>query len=106
MRDHRQIEDRSIQLHRAVAEKVRRDPSVLEAARRKVEVWREDGSVHPRYADAWRQVLALSADEVANRLVDPGETMVALRQSSPFAGALSPRERWQILRDLRESSGP
>ncbi len=60
-----------------------------------------DGSVHPRYAEAWRRVLSLTPEEISERLADPGETMCALRQSSPFAGALAPRERWQILRRAR-----
>jgi len=73
---------------------------VLAKARRRVERWLVDGSAHPRYAEAWRRVLAQEPEQVAESLVDPGETMRALRQSSPFAGALDPRERWRILRRL------
>lgn len=103
MTDHRRNEQRSLWLHRAVADKLRRDPAVLARARERVEGWRLDGSVHPRYVEAWRRVLSLGPEEVAERLVDPGETMCALRQSSPFAGALDPRERWEILRQAREA---
>ena len=103
MNGHRRIEERSLQLHRAVAEKLRRDSGVLDKARERVERWRRDGSVHPRYAEAWQRVLSLSPEEVSQRLADPGETMCALRQCSPFAGALEPRERWRILRQAREA---
>lgn len=102
MNGHRRIEERSILLHRAVADKLRRDPTVLARARERVDGWCLDGSTHPHYAEAWRHVLALEPKEICARLVDPGETMRALRQCSPFAGALDPRERWAILRRARE----
>ncbi len=52
MNGHRVIEERSLWLHRAVADKARRDPEVLARARERVEGWLFDGSVHPRYAEA------------------------------------------------------
>ncbi len=106
MSGHQLIEERSLWLHRAVSEKARHDPRVLSRARERVEGWLRDGSVHPRYAEAWLRLLSSDRDKVLRRLVDPGETMRALRQCSPFAGALAPRERWQILRRAREALGP
>ena len=103
MNGHRRIEERSLWLHRAVADKLRRDSAVLARARERVERWRRDGSVHPHYAEAWQRVLSLSPEEISERLADPGEAMCALRQCSPFAGVLDPRERWQILRQAREA---
>lgn len=99
MSGHQRIEERSLRLHRAVAEKLNHDSAILERARERVERWRLDGSVHPRYAEAWHRVLALEREEISRHLVDPEEKMCALRQCSPFAGALDPRERWRILRD-------
>ena len=106
MNGHQVIEERSLWLHRAVADKARRDPEVLSSARERVAGWLADGSVHPRYAEAWRRLLSSRPEEVLDRLVDPGEEMCALRQCSPFAGALAPRERWQILRRSREAREP
>ncbi len=105
MNGHQLIEERSLWLHRAVADKARHDPEVLARARERVEDWLRDGSVHPRYAEAWRRLLSSQPDEILTRLVDPGETMRALRQCSPFAGALDPRERWRILRQARQEHG-
>ncbi len=105
MNGHRRIEERSLSLHRAVAEKLRNDAAVLAQARARVERWRRDKSVHPHYAEAWFQVLLSEPEEVAQRLMDPGETMCALRQCSPFAGALTPQERWQILQQTPEARG-
>jgi hypothetical protein len=105
MDGHQINEERSLWLHGAVADKLLSDPVVLVAARRRVEGWIADGSVHPRYAEAWRRLLSTSPEEISQRLVDPGDTMCALRQCSPFAGALDPRERWRILRQFREAQG-
>lgn len=106
MSGHRLIEERSLWLHRAVADKARHDPGVLSRARERVEGWLLDGSVHPRYAEAWRRLLSSEPEQVFDRLVDPGESMSALRQCSPFAGVLGPRERWRILRQAREADSP
>ncbi len=103
MNGHQRIEEQSIWLHRAVADKLRQDAVVLTKARERVAGWLADTSVHPRYAEAWQAVLALSPEEIVERLNDPGETMRALRQCSPFAGVLSPQERWEILRRFREA---
>lgn len=105
MNGHQLIEERSLWLHRAVADKARLDTGVLVRARERVEGWLLDGSVHRRYAEAWRRLLSSELEEILDRLVDPGETMCALRQCSPFAGVLAPRERWQILRRAREVQG-
>jgi hypothetical protein len=43
-------------------------------------------------------VLARRVEAIAAFLADRGETARELRQSSPFAGALSARERWAIWR--------
>jgi hypothetical protein len=46
-------------------------------------------------------VLARPLVELQAALREPGERMTALRQVSPFAGALPPRERWRIWRETR-----
>ncbi len=103
MDGHQIIEERSLWLHRAVANKLLNEPEVVTNARRRVEGWIVDGSVHPRYADSWRRLLSGSPEEISESLGDHGEKMCALRQCFPFAGALDPRERWQILRQAREA---
>lgn len=93
--------ERSLALHRAVAERVRTDPAVLERARARVATWLRDGTVHREWAEAWRQILEADAEGCARALVERSERMDDLRQVSPFAGALDPRERWGILRRSR-----
>lgn len=90
--------ERSLALHREVAERLRRDPELLEAARERVERWLTDGSVHGSWAEAWRSILDAGLDRVIEVLTDVSPASHDLRQVSPFAGALDPRTRWTILR--------
>jgi hypothetical protein len=98
---HALAEQTSIALHRAVAERLRADPAILERARARVRSWLADGSVGRPIAECWAEILAGSPEEVGDFLVDPGQRARDLRQSSPFAGALRPRERWAIFRQAR-----
>lgn len=58
------------------------------------------------YAEAWEAILRRPLEELIEFLVDPGERARQLRQASPFTGVLAPRERWAILRRLRERPIP
>jgi hypothetical protein len=93
---HALAEERSIALHRAVADRLRRDLRIVVRARERVHAWRASGAVHERYIGGWEEVLSLPVDELCNRLVDRSESMRALRQVSVFAGVLDARERWRI----------
>ncbi len=92
--------ERSIALHRAVAARLRTDAAILVRARARVRGWIEDGSVAPGYAHAWAQLLHSPTPEIERALTERSERMNDLRQVSPFAGALSPQERWAILKAI------
>jgi hypothetical protein len=98
---HAVAEETSLALHTAVAERIRADPSLVERAKRRVEDWLRDGTVAGAYAEAWREILARPASDVALFLEDTGERARQLRQTSPFAGALDPRTRWAVWRKAR-----
>jgi hypothetical protein len=87
-------------MHRAIAERLRADPGLIELARRRTAAWRASGEVHSEYVEAWERLLGLPLEDVCARIVDPGEQARALRQVSPFAGVLSARERWSILQGV------
>lgn len=95
---HRVAEARSLALHRAVAGQLTERPELLDHARERVRDWLATGRVAQAWAEAWRDILAGDVDRIIAVLVDPSERACDLRQVSPFAGALDPRERWQILR--------
>jgi hypothetical protein len=99
---HAVAEDVSLELHRAVAERLLGDPSLVERVRERVDGWLRDGSVARPFAEAWRDILAESPEVVARFLTDRGERARQLRQTSPFAGVLDPRTRWSIWRRARQ----
>ncbi len=101
---HRLAELRSIAMHTAIADKLVDDPSILERARARIDQWAELGAIHPAYAERWRHILSLPLCELRDRLVSDDEPMRALRQSTPFVGALGARERWAVRRSVREST--
>lgn len=66
---------------------------VARAATR-LERWTRDERIHPEWARLWREALALPLPELAESMTRPDAA--DLRQTSPFAGELPPRERWAI----------
>jgi len=100
---HAVAEARSLDLHKAVADRLLADPSLLERARARVRGWLADGSVARPYAEAWQAILAQPVEDVALFLAGTDERARQLRQVSPFAGVLDPRTRWEIWR--RAGSG-
>ena len=98
---HRLAEERSLALHRAVADRLIEDPSVLHSARDRVQRWLETGQVHAFWAQEWQSLLSRPVEEIRAALLDSGEHARALRQVTPFAGAIDPRTRWRIWRRVR-----
>ena len=91
-------------MHAEVAARLRSDPAILRMAQRRVRGWRQDGSVHAEYVAAWQALLGRGARHVAEALETDSERMRDLRQVSPFAGVLAPRERWTIWRAASASA--
>ncbi len=99
---HKLASERSLAFHRAIAKRLIHDPAVLEKARERVRTWLAHTPARP-FAREWEKILAGDAESIAGFIVDPSELPEELRQSSPFAGILDPRERWRIWRDTRET---
>jgi hypothetical protein len=93
---HQRIDRRSLAMHQAIADKLRADPSLLAVARENLARWsKANGSSQP-YWDAWQEILNRPLAEVLALMVEDSEKMTAMRQANPFAGILTPRERWAI----------
>lgn len=92
--DHRRLDQRSLAMHQAVVEKIRRDPAIIEQALRNLARW--ETSAPGPWIKEWRSLLQGSRDELLGFMVEQSERADRLRQSSPFAGALSPLERRRI----------
>ena len=98
MNKHEEVDRRSLVLARAVAEVIDRDQrrEGLTKARQTCARWQRQ-SPSPAIAE-WLVILQLEWEEIRPILLDPGEEGQRLRQSNPFCGVLSPRERWEIYR--------
>lgn len=81
--------------HRAVA--ARLDERLIREARERLDRWRRTNGIHPVYAKEWEEVLSRPPDEVARVIARDASDARALRQSSPFAGALHEDERRRII---------
>lgn len=99
---HRLAEERSIAYHRAIAERLRSEPEILENARQRVRAWLAPADAAPFYAQKWAEILIGDTLSVAAFLTERSEMAIELRQSSPFAGVLAPQERWRIWRETRQ----
>lgn len=98
MRTHQEIDRRSLELARAVVAVIDADPDRqgLEKARRTCDRWMQS-QPSPAVAE-WRELLTRDWAVVRGVLLDETEEGQRRRQSNPFVGVLSSRERWKIVR--------
>jgi hypothetical protein len=102
MLKHRIIEARSLAMHCLIAQKIGRDPRLLDVARGNLAAWiARYGDNPPRALEEWQAILARSWHEIAALITDPGEAATRLRQSSPFAGVLTQSERRRLYEAFR-----
>ncbi|HKI92197.1 MAG TPA: hypothetical protein VJ986_07830 [Gaiellaceae bacterium] len=94
-RTHRQAELQSLAYHRLVASRL--TPESVTEARRTLDRWEEEGKLDPRWAAEWRRVLDRPLGEIRRTLGSDSVRARELRQSTPFAGAVSEQERWRII---------
>jgi hypothetical protein len=97
----------NLMLHRAVAEKLRRDESaVLRIARGNLERWLGSESFAGNGRAAlveWREILEnKSAAEIIGIITQETDEGQRLRSSSPFAGVLTETEREEIWSECAE----
>jgi hypothetical protein len=101
---HRLGELRSLAYHARVAERLRADPSILAVARARAAEWCENRPRHATGAGAWLALIDGDFERLLAILVSDDERGRELRQSSPFAGMLSPEERWALWSAVRNES--
>ena len=100
MDTHRQIDQRSLALSRAVVARIDADPhrGGLALARDNCARWLNENN--QRAVVEWRDLLERPWEEIRVILLAHTEEAARLRQNSPFAGVLTPRERWAIYREF------
>ncbi|MGO8927093.1 MAG: hypothetical protein ACLQU3_09420 [Limisphaerales bacterium] len=101
MRTHEWIDQRSLALDLAIAEKLRAQPALLGRARLTLERWLQQREpLAPPVLREWQEILAhWPLSRILELLTAGNETARRLRQSSPFCGILTPGERWAILKE-------
>ena len=102
IQDHRDIDRRSLDMHKLVAQKIRLQPELFDRVKSLIE--RRLASIGPNerpYWMAWR-VLTEQDMEAALRVAeDASVRSAAMRQASPFSGILSHKERFVFLKNWR-----
>lgn len=99
---HRIVEARSLAMHCLAAQKIARDPALLDRVRDTLEQWLSRyGEEAPRALLEWKAILYRPWPEIAALITDPGERASRLRQSTPIAGVLSARERERVYAAFR-----
>ena len=92
---------RSLVLHRAIVDRLIKEPQeVLEHARRNL-VLMSDRNPHAHSLfNEWRSILSRPIDEIVAAVLDPSFHGRDLRNVTPFAGILSTAERSKVYRDF------
>ena len=101
MKDHQLIDQRSLALARAIAEKIAAQPALIARAESNLHRWLQTCSPAARpVLLEWQSLLKGSLEDLLEVLRDPGEHGTRLRQSNPFAGVLSAEERMAIFEEF------
>ncbi|MDO9002312.1 MAG: hypothetical protein Q7V20_02520 [Aquabacterium sp.] len=99
MRTHQELDDRSLALHRLIADKIRHDPALFDKARATLDHWRQRVSIRTQPClDEWAHLMDQGIDACLAVAVEDSERATALRQSSPFSGLLSNQDRFAFLK--------
>ena len=94
---HALLDARRLATHREIAKRIDADPTLLGKALGNIERWsRQMGRTPPALAE-WQGLLrTLPWERIRPLLVQDDEESRRLRQSSPFVGILTQRERMEI----------
>ena len=100
---HDEIDRRSLAMAKAIVELIDNDDERkgLSHARGTCRRWLTEFGPDPN-VEEWSRILERSWSEIRQVLLDESEEGKRLRQNSPFAGVLPPRQRWDIYRRFRD----
>lgn len=103
-----ELQDRiSLELAKRIATGLVNHPEWIEHARRNLVRWRVRNAGAPglvRCYEEWLGLLDFPAGDIATLLVAESDRGQWLRQNSPFAGILTPREVWLIKQRCRDEA--
>lgn len=102
MSSHREIDARSLEIHRLIAAKLRRHPDLFRKVRDNIARFRvivAPGS--QGYIEAWAELVGAGMEVALAVATEDSEYGREMRQSSPFGGVLTHQERFAFLREWR-----
>ena len=89
-------------MHALIAQKIDRDPKLLDIPRRNLARWRMRWKdTPPAWFHEWQGILAQPWPIIAGLITELSERATRLRQSSPFPGVLTRLERKRIYEAFR-----
>lgn len=95
---HQWMDEVDLAMCRAIAERVRRNPGLMRIPRENLRRWRRKIRPWPSAFREWEQILARnSLERVLEILTQDNDEGQRLRQSDPFVGILSEKERLAFL---------
>jgi hypothetical protein len=98
MKTHEDIDQRSLELARSVVAHIDADPERKGLLKARVNCEHWSGTQSTPVLREWQALLARDWPMIRAVLLDEGQEGRRLRQSNPFCGILSTRERWEIYR--------
>jgi hypothetical protein len=101
-RGHRTAELHALAYHRLIADRLNR--GLVDEAKRRLQQWRRDERIDPRWAEEWERILELPIPRIAKAMSADSKRARELRQSSPLAGLLTPQERRRLTKAVEERS--
>lgn len=97
MRTPRWLDQRSLALHRLIAEKIRRDPKLFKKVKATLSRWHEIVCANSQpYVKEWQRLADLGMEACLEMATEDSERAAAMRKASPFCGILSDEERWEF----------
>jgi hypothetical protein len=91
-------------MHILIAEKIRENPDLLKIVRNNIERWKPSMCVNTLpYIERWESLFDKGVESLLTFATSDSEDARTMRQASPFAGVLSPQERWKFLKDWSAS---
>jgi hypothetical protein len=103
MRTHEYLDKRSLVMHQLIAEKIRHNPKLFQKVQMTLERWQPIVSPDSQpYLEEWRRFAEQGMEACLAVATDESEYATTLRQSSPFCGILTNRERFIFLKSWKQ----
>ena len=92
---------RSLQMHRAVARRLARDPQMLDVARQRL-IRLRSANVHGvAYHDRWQSLIEGPIEVLLREMTEDSEQGRSMRKESPFSALVTPAERLHAFSEIR-----